>query len=46
MQEEDWPDDNDFLGRIAIRESEKGQGMRQQTFTQDDAHYTLHYQVV
>ncbi|WP_431040523.1 hypothetical protein ACQUSR_00555 [Streptomyces sp. P1-3] len=45
LQEEDFPDDDDFLGRIVIRESEKGQGTRHQAFTLDEAHYTLFYEV-
>jgi hypothetical protein len=43
--DEDWPDSDDYLGRITVRESEVDQGERTQTFTRDDAHYTLHYKV-
>ncbi len=43
--DEDWPDSDDFLGRIWIRESELGQPIHTQEFTLDEAHYTLHYRV-
>jgi hypothetical protein len=43
--DEDWPDSDDFLGRIVINESEAGQPQHSQTFTLDEAHYTLHYKV-
>jgi hypothetical protein len=45
LQESDWPDDDDFLGRIIIKESEADQGERNQAFRRDGAHYTLVYEV-
>jgi hypothetical protein len=43
--DEDWPDSDDFLGRVVIPEGEVGQGEKTQVFPLDEAHYTLYYKV-
>jgi hypothetical protein len=43
--DEDSPDADDWLGGIGIGAWEQGLGTRAQTFSQDDAHYTLFYRV-
>ncbi|MFH8370452.1 hypothetical protein [Streptomyces sp. NPDC018031] len=45
MLESDYPDSDDYLGRVVVRESDKGQGTKTGIFNLDDAHYTLYYEV-
>jgi hypothetical protein len=44
--DEDWPDADDFLGRVVINQSEADGTRHFQDFTLDDAHYTLYYRVL
>jgi hypothetical protein len=43
--DEDDIDEDDALGTIVVAESEIGQGVIQEEFTGDDAHYLLFYSV-
>jgi hypothetical protein len=44
--DEDWPDSDDLLGTTYARRSHIGQGEIAYEFTDDDAHYTLTFQVL
>ena len=39
-------DKDDYLGEITVSANQAGQGEQQDTFTEDDANYTLYYEVV
>lgn len=46
LMDEDWPDDDDSLGRTYARRSHIGQGEIEHPFTDDDARYTLTFEVL
>ena len=46
LLEYDTPDPDDFLGTLLVTAAEAGQGLKPGRFTEDDADYTLYYEVV
>ncbi|AJF67416.1 hypothetical protein [Streptomyces vietnamensis] len=44
--DDDSPDDDDLLGRFYVGRSQLGQGELEYKFTEDDADYTLTYEVL
>jgi hypothetical protein len=45
LLDDDSPDDDDLLGRLYVGKMQRGQGELEYKFVEDDADYTLTYQV-